>query len=218
MTAIHAAEMVELGIKLWGAQNMSRSSRKEARFGAQGSKSIDLEKGVWFDHEIGSGPGSGGGYRDLYRLVHGQFPENGVKTSSGGGKLGLPVAWYDYKDAGGTLLFQVVRFDPKDFRQRRPSGSGGWIWNLKGVDRVLYRLPELLKAPPTTPVYVCEGEKDVDTLRAHMLVATCNPGGAAKGRANGSPVCRKTCAAGMSSSCRTMTTMGASMPCMCGPA
>src|ERR1017187_4171575 len=40
------------------------------------------------------------------------------------------VATYDYKDAEGKLLFQCVRFEPKDFRQRRPDGNGGWIWEL----------------------------------------------------------------------------------------
>jgi hypothetical protein len=28
---------------------------------------------VWFDHETNTG----GGYRDLYRLAHGEYPENG---------------------------------------------------------------------------------------------------------------------------------------------
>ena len=47
------------------------------------------------------------------------------------------VATYDYTNADGNLLFQVVRFDPKDFRQRRPDGNGGWVWNLKGIEPVL---------------------------------------------------------------------------------
>src|SRR5208282_4338470 len=58
------------------------------------------------------------------------------------------VARYDYHDEAGKLLFQCVRFEPKDFRQRRPypQKPGGWVWNLKGVRRVLYRLPELKAA------------------------------------------------------------------------
>lgn len=35
------------------------------------------------------------------------------------------VATYDYVDASGNLVYQVVRFDPKDFKQRRPDGKGG---------------------------------------------------------------------------------------------
>jgi len=56
------------------------------------------------------------------------------------------IATYDYKDESGKLLYQAVRYEPKDFRQRRPDGKGGWIWNLEGVRRVLYRLEELLRA------------------------------------------------------------------------
>lgn len=84
---------------------------------------------------------------------------------------------YDYVDEDSELLFQVVRYDPKNFKQRKPDGNGGWVWNLNGVRKVLYHLPEVLKAES---VLVCEGEKDVETLRALGLVATTNPGGAGK--------------------------------------
>lgn len=42
------------------------------------------------------------------------------------------VATYDYTDAQGYLIYQVVRFDPKGFAQRRPNPeeSGTWIWGL----------------------------------------------------------------------------------------
>ena len=88
---------------------------------------------------------------------------------------------YDYTDAEGKLLFQVCRYQPKAFRQRRPDGKDGWIWNLSGVIRVLYRLPEVLKAKAEgSPVFVVEGEKDADNLADLGLTATCNPGGAGK--------------------------------------
>ncbi len=90
------------------------------------------------------------------------------------------VAAYDYKNKDGALLFQVVRFDPKDFRQRRPDGNGGYTWNLNGTPRVPYHLPELLAGDPTEWVLIVEGEKDVDNLRAIGLTATCNPQGAGK--------------------------------------
>jgi hypothetical protein len=92
------------------------------------------------------------------------------------------VAEYDYRDEAGVLLYQVVRFQPKDFRQRRPDSKGGWIWKLQGVSRVLYRLPELLTAPISEPVFIVEGEKDVESLRRLGLVATCNAMGAKKWR------------------------------------
>jgi hypothetical protein len=100
------------------------------------------------------------------------------------------VATYDYSDRDGQLLHQVVRYDPKDFRQRRPDSKGGWIWNLKGVPIVPYRLKELLDAPPEVEVYVVEGEKDADNLRAIGLTATTNAGGAGKWRKEHSEVLR----------------------------
>jgi 5S rRNA maturation endonuclease (ribonuclease M5) len=83
------------------------------------------------------------------------------------------VAVYDYTDENGTLLYQVVREEPKNFKQRRPNGEG-WIWK-KHPHQVLYRLPEVLESPI---VFVVEGEKDVETLRHHGFVATTNAGGA----------------------------------------
>jgi hypothetical protein len=89
--------------------------------------------------------------------------------------LGQIVAAYDYTDEQGKLLYQVTRHVPKDFRQRRPDGNGGWTWGLKGTQRVPYRLPEVLKA---SEVFIVEGERDSETLRAMGFCATCNSGGA----------------------------------------
>ena len=85
------------------------------------------------------------------------------------------VATYDYTDEDNNLLYQVCRFEPKDFRQRRPNGKGGWIWNLKDTRRVLYCLPKILVSDQ---VFICEGEKDVAALNAQGLTATTNCGGA----------------------------------------
>lgn len=104
------------------------------------------------------------------------------EKSSGNGQRKI-VATYDYTDELGELLFQVVRFDPKDFRQRRPIGGGGWEWKLAGTRRVLYHLPQVLAATSAgEPVYVVEGEKDADALADLGLAATCNPAGAGKWR------------------------------------
>jgi hypothetical protein len=89
------------------------------------------------------------------------------------------VATYNYCDERGELLYQVCRYDPKDFRVRRPNGTDGWTWSLDGVRVVPYRLPELAEAQR---VWIPEGEKDVDTLAGLGLVATCNHGGAGKWR------------------------------------
>lgn len=92
------------------------------------------------------------------------------------------VTIYDYRDETGNVLFQTVRYRPKDFRQRHPDGRGGWVWNLEGVRRLLYRLPELLAADPTCPVFIVEGEKDADNLARLNLISTTAPMGAGKWR------------------------------------
>lgn len=94
------------------------------------------------------------------------------------------VATYDYHDERGNLLYQVVRLWPKSFRQRRPDAldPDGWSWKLGDVQRVLYRHLELGHADPEELVFVVEGEKDVNRLRALALTATCNAGGAGKWR------------------------------------
>lgn len=90
---------------------------------------------------------------------------------------------YDYHDESGKRLFQSVKIPLPDggktFYQRHedPENPGRWINNLKGIRKTLYRLPELLAADPTTPVYVVEGEKDVDRLVSLGFVATTNPAG-----------------------------------------
>jgi hypothetical protein len=94
------------------------------------------------------------------------------------------VATYDYRDASGRLLYQSLRYDPKNFQCRRPNESGGWIWKgvFDGIERVPYRLPGLLAADPSQPVFIVEGEKDADRLTSLRLTATTNVGGAGKWR------------------------------------
>lgn len=90
---------------------------------------------------------------------------------------------YDYRDESGELLFQVLRTPDKKFLQRRkdPAGKDGWTWKVEGTRRVLYRLPEVIKAVSEgRGIWLCEGEKDVHTLVKQGLEATCNPGGAGK--------------------------------------
>lgn len=89
------------------------------------------------------------------------------------------VAVYRYEDETGHHLYDVVRFEPKTFRQRRPDGS----WGLGDTRRVLYRLPAVVAAiERRKPVYIVEGEKDVHAIERAGGTATCNPMGAGKWR------------------------------------
>ncbi len=170
MTATPREEMERIARKLWGEPNRAQSRKDQLRFGSNGGRSVDLRTLSWFDHEAQQG----GGLASLCKLAGEPFTASTEADSNS--------AIYPYRDEHGAELFQVVRKIPKSFRQRRadPAARDGWVWNIKGVRRVPYRLPELLAADPALPAFICEGEKDADALRAIGLVATCNPGGAAE--------------------------------------
>jgi hypothetical protein len=120
----------------------------------------------------------GGGWRDLEQRL-GLAPQRRSTAARCKPKLGPIVATYDYCDEHGAVLFQVVRFAPKTFRQRQPKDAD-WSWKMDGVRRVLYRLPELLAGDLTTTVFIAEGEKDADALVKLGLLATTNVSGAGK--------------------------------------
>lgn len=113
------------------------------------------------------------------------------------------VKTYDYRDESSVLLYQAVRYEPKDFKQRRPNPDNRpdpkkpldpndpadrshWIWDLEGVRLVPYRLPDILdpvnqaRYAEKPGLYVVEGEKDVDRLWSIGIPATTNPLGADK--------------------------------------
>jgi hypothetical protein len=110
--------------------------------------------------------------RDLFPSRHAhvsRLPDKGKRI----------VETYPYADEFGDVLYEVVRYDPKDFRLRRPDGNGDWVWAVKDLRRVLYRLSEVLKAKAECrPIIVVEGEKDCDSLIAAGLTATTIAGGA----------------------------------------
>ncbi len=88
---------------------------------------------------------------------------------------------YDYVDANGNLQYQVLRFKDKKFVHRRPDGHGGWFWNMDGVEKLPYRLPELIRAINAgETIFIVEGEKDCESLAKLGFVATTNSGGAGK--------------------------------------
>jgi putative DNA primase/helicase len=183
--------IVDIAKKLLGPPNEALSTRAQMRWGNNGSVAVEISgarRGQWYDHENNIG----GGAWELLTKKGGMT--NGAAARWIRSELGIGIGpaarssfrsritdVYDYRDEQGALLFQVCRFEPKDFRQRRPpNGHGKSAWNIKGIRRVPYRLPELLTAPADRTVFIVEGEKDADRLAGIGLVATCNPGGAGK--------------------------------------
>ncbi|WP_455918835.1 AAA family ATPase [Ensifer canadensis] len=88
------------------------------------------------------------------------------------------AAEYDYVTTDGEILFQVVRYEHPDrektFLQRRPDGKSGWFAGRP--EPIIYRWPEIA-ARPDEPVFIVEGEKDVDTLFNAGVLATTAPNG-----------------------------------------
>ena len=122
---------------------------------------------------------------------HGKYKGGDMWTPIEGpnGKKLPPSHIYKYTDEDGKLLFEVLRIPKPDgkktFVQRQPVPESvkksGWQWNMNGVRRVLYHLPEVLRARSDGElIFLVEGEKDVETLRARGHVATNNPMGAGK--------------------------------------
>jgi putative DNA primase/helicase len=184
-----AAHMAPVAKLLFGEPNRQLSNGKELRYGNHGSLSVDLDAGTWFDHE----GKVGGGVLDLVRrqlrcdrgAALDWLRENaGLAPAPERPKRAKRrvVARYVYTDAEGRPLYRVLRWEPKSFSQERYE-DGGWVGGrgaMRGVDRTLYRLPEVLAADQ---VVIVEGEKDADNLRAAGLVATTNAEGAEKWQA-----------------------------------
>jgi hypothetical protein len=98
------------------------------------------------------------------------------EPSRGNGHDRDPVtASYVYRRADGTPHLRVQRTAAKRFWQQQWNGSS---WD-KGApkERIPYRLPELLAADPSAPVYIVEGEKDADRLASLGFLATTSSGG-----------------------------------------
>ena len=182
-------ELESRGVKLIGA-GQKRTARCPIHKDSSPSMSVDLDQGVWFCH-AGCG---GGSVIDLIAKLDGKSPVDVLRGDARETRWTPAPARptpprdpnapkptiakvYQYHDALGGDVFQVVRLIPKSFRQRHIGPDGKWIWNMDGVDRVLYRLPQVLKAQV---VAICEGEKDADTAVALGLCGTTNVGGGGK--------------------------------------
>ena len=116
---------------------------------------------------------------DILQIIDMEWNQFFVHSDNSKTQKKKEVCRYRYENKGGKHAFDVVRFEPKDFRPQRPDGK----WSLEGVERVPYRLPELLQGvKDSKPTLLLEGEKDVDRAIAMGLIATTFVGGAGKWR------------------------------------
>lgn len=185
-----ACHMSKVAQQLLGEPNRELSRGSEWRYGTNGSVSIDVQNGTWFDHENQEGGGvlalikrqTGHADRDAANWLRENLglERQSTQTPKKAARGGI-VAKYRYEDEHGEVLYEVLRREPKAFSQHRPDGRGGWIPNMDGVARVPYRLPQFIAALAAgQTIYIPEGEKDVLALERLGLTATCNSGGAGK--------------------------------------
>src|ERR1019366_455214 len=119
--------------------------------------------------------GAGQGISEAALDDDGPPPHGNYRTDMDDGHASKIAKTYDYTDETGGLIYQVVRFEPKEFRQRRPDGKGGWIWSIKDIQPLFYRLRALLEAlGEERMVFITEGEKDADTFWDWGVPATTN--------------------------------------------
>src|SRR5262245_37753427 len=121
-----AALMEPVALRLLGDPNTKLSKPpRDVRYGTHGSMSVDCEAGRFFDHE----EARGGGVIDLIRqklacdhlqAVAWLRSEGFLDARAAKESRQKIAAIYDYTDETADLLFQVVRYEPKRFRQRRP--------------------------------------------------------------------------------------------------
>src|SRR5690348_7946010 len=141
--------MAAVATALLGEPNKALSTKDRLRYGNHGSVEINLAKGAFFDFE----EEIGGGVLDLIKRIKGLEGGDALDWMR---EIGCPldepnghahdtsaprriVAAYDYVDESGDLIFQVVRMEPKTFRQRRRArpdddpkkvDAEGWVWSV----------------------------------------------------------------------------------------
>ena len=159
----------------------------ELRFGTKYSKAVNLTNATWFDFEANEGGGlidliqkhkslSG---RELSDYLYNEFGigERNIDTKAAkpppqGSKI---VNEYNYVNENGEVTYQVLRFEPKTFKQRHFK-DGKTVWGLKDIEPLPYNLPKILEDKDKT-IFIVEGEKDADRLVSLGFLATTNSGG-----------------------------------------
>lgn len=197
-----AGDCAALASSVFGAT--IRAGRCAATWRAgDNAEAVSIDKEKFYDHVTKQGGGIielaaykfGGDKQqaqeflgDLYRLtprmVTGAQPEGDCRHARLLKDGYQEAARYEYRDAAGSVRHVTVRMQHpdrpgKEFVQGHRNGDGSIHWTLKGVETILYRLPEIAAS---SWVLICEGEKSADRLSVIGIPATTAPMGAGKWR------------------------------------
>jgi hypothetical protein len=108
------------------------------------------------------------------------------RNGNGGGKPYVPyvppTASFIYRTAEGEPHRRVDRIEPPNKKKYflQYHWDGMWKSGAPKGENIPYRLPELLAASKSTPVYIVEGEGKCDLLAKLGFVATTSADGAGK--------------------------------------
>jgi hypothetical protein len=171
--------------------------------GGDNAEAVSIDRTQWYDHVEKRGGGIlelaafhfagntqqaqeylGALYGLTPRMETGAQPEGDCRHAKLLRDGYVERARYEYRDTAGDVRHVTIRMQHpdrpgKEFVQGHPDGRGGMRWTLKGVDTVLYRLPEIAAEPWAL---ICEGEKSAYRMAALGLPSTTAPMGAGKWR------------------------------------
>jgi hypothetical protein len=108
---------------------------------------------------------------------------NAGEAHINGGDKPHCIAEYIYRTAENQPYLRVARLALPDGGKSYPQSKwdkGKWVPGKPSGPKIPYRLPELLKARPDDPVFICEGEKCADAVAMRGLIATSASEGAGK--------------------------------------
>lgn len=114
-----------------------------------------------------------------------EVPKQKLKLSK---NIKPEVEYLYYYDLDGNVVHKTIRYGKqynKPFAQARPNPNkqGAWIYNLKGIQTIIYNLPQVTEGiKAKKPIFIVEGEKDCDNLMKLGFIATTCPMGAGKWR------------------------------------
>lgn len=146
------------------------------------SFNANIETGQWYCHGCKKGGNAVTFAQKLgldVKSVPGYNPEYTKNQGSAVSPKQGKTQEYVYVNANGDPLLKVCKTPDKKFYQKHYE-KGSWKKGGVPTDQLVpYHLPEVLESNGDF-IFITEGEKDVNNLRALKYTATCNPMGAQK--------------------------------------
>ncbi|MCR4813280.1 MAG: DUF5906 domain-containing protein [Lachnospiraceae bacterium] len=131
---------------------------------------------------------------EWYYQTQAVWKDDSGKSHKGYGEGARITAVYPYRNQYGDSQYSKIRIErgsikKKEIRYVVIDSSGETAKATNITEKYLYRLPELLETiKGGYPVYICEGEKDVENLRKVGFLGVTTPGGCSDWRKEFAPL------------------------------